>query len=128
MRSHCGTSLAACTQHVEHGQVAHDLRTPLNSFSLGLQALSASNLTQEQRDIVSTMEVSAQLMHLTCTKALDHTQLGLGVAMRVNEEMPFSLVRMLEKSEVVVMGYTHESKAVKYVLIAHIAPVLRLIE
>ena len=56
------------------GQVAHDLRTPLNSFTLGLQALAGTELTEEQSDLVSTMEVSAQLMDLTCTKALDHTQ------------------------------------------------------
>ena len=81
------------------GQVAHDLRTPLNSISLGLQALDSTELTEEQRDIVATMEVSAQLMDLTCTKALDHTQLGHGLALKAARK-PFSLFDMLEKSEV----------------------------
>ena len=99
------------TQYI--GQVAHDLRTPLNSFQLGLQALSTTELSDEQRDLVATMDVSVQLMNLTCTKALDQSQLAHGLDLKAVRKA-FNIVEMLEKSQVVVMGYTHESKEVQY--------------
>jgi signal transduction histidine kinase/CheY-like chemotaxis protein len=95
------------------GQVAHDLRTPLNSFFLGLQALGNTNLTQEQFDLMATMEVAANLMHLTCAKALDHTHLNHGFDLKA-ENGSFNIVEMLENSQLVVMGYTHESREVQY--------------
>lgn len=93
------------------GQVAHDLRTPLNSFSLGLQALSAMPLDEEQKSIIDTMQVSAELMEITCTKAVDHSKFEAGqdfAAMKA----PFDLLSVLRKSQMVVSGYTHESKNV----------------
>jgi len=95
------------------GQVAHDLRTPLNSFSLGLQALATTPLSQEQQDIVATMQVSSELMHLTCQKALDHTRTLHSIRHKAARK-PFNILDMLEKSLLVVAGYTHESKDVEY--------------
>ena len=94
-------------------QVAHDLRTPLNSFLLGMQALRDSELSEEQDGVLATMEVAGQLMHLTCTKALDYNQMEGGRALAAQRKL-FNLVEMLDRSLVVVMGYTHESKDVHY--------------
>ena len=95
------------------GQVAHDLKTPLNSFSLGLQELTATELSSEQRAIVGAMELSAELMTLTCSKAMDFTRLEHGKPLKVNR-MRFNIVEMLAKSKTIIMGYTHDSKQVKY--------------
>ena len=52
-------------------------------------------------------------MHLTCTKALDYNQMEGGRALAAQRKL-FNLVEMLDRSLVVVMGYTHESKDVHY--------------
>jgi K+-sensing histidine kinase KdpD len=96
------------------GQVAHDLRTPLNSFSLGLEFLMGhSNMTPDQLSVVETMKISAELMDMTCTKAVDHTNFEMGVTMAA-KKAPFNLKDLLKKSQIVIAGYTHESKGVKY--------------
>uniref|UniRef100_A0A7S0I271 Uncharacterized protein n=1 Tax=Hanusia phi TaxID=3032 RepID=A0A7S0I271_9CRYP len=95
------------------GQVAHDLRTPLNSFYLGLQALSSTQLTTEQQGLIDTMEISAELMSLTCTKAIDHTKSTMGKELHA-ARAAFDIEKMLRKSEKVVLGYTHESIDVSY--------------
>ena len=117
------TALERAQQHAYHkakdlnasyiGQVAHDLRTPLNSFSLGLHELAGTELSDEQRGIVNTMELSAELMTLTCSKAMDFTALEHGKALTVNHTR-FNLGEMLEKSKTIIMGYTHDSKQVEY--------------
>jgi len=54
------------------GSVAHDIRTPLNSFTLGLQALATTGaLNETQQDIVDMMSISAELMNLTVVKAVE---------------------------------------------------------
>jgi len=45
------------------GQVAHDLRTPLNSFSLGLQAMKMTDLTEEQVYITHSYMIRRSLQH-----------------------------------------------------------------
>ena len=96
------------------GQVAHDLRTPLNSFSLGLEFLMGqSNMTPDQLSVIETMKISAELMDMTCTKAVDHTNFEMGVTMAA-KKAPFNLRNILNKSQIVIAGYTHESKRVKY--------------
>jgi len=96
------------------GQVAHDLRTPLNSFSLGLEFLMGhSNMTPDQLSVIETMKISAELMDMTCTKAVDHTNFEMGVTMAA-KKAPFNLKDLLKKSQIVIAGYTHESKGVKY--------------
>ncbi len=95
------------------GQVAHDLRTPLNSFALGLQALQGMNLDTEMRSVVDMMSISAELMEMTCTKAIDHSKFEAGqdfAAMKA----PFDLVAILRKSQIILAGYTHDSGHVTY--------------
>lgn len=112
--AHAGATSKARGLNAQYiSQVAHDLRTPLNSFLLGMQAMRDTNLTGEQDAVLSTMEVSGQLMHLTCTKALDHMKLEVGNGLGAEHKL-FNLVEMLDKSVTVVMGYTHESKEVEY--------------
>eukprot|EP00284_Hemiselmis_tepida_P009560 CAMPEP_0174917088 /NCGR_PEP_ID=MMETSP1355-20121228/2252_1 /TAXON_ID=464990 /ORGANISM="Hemiselmis tepida, Strain CCMP443" /LENGTH=603 /DNA_ID=CAMNT_0016162153 /DNA_START=32 /DNA_END=1840 /DNA_ORIENTATION=- len=96
------------------GQVAHDLRTPLNSFMLGLEALrSLNDATPEMIGIIDTMKVSLELMDLTCTKAIDHSKFETGKDL-LAKHAPFGITEMLKKSQIVVSGYTHESRGVKY--------------
>lgn len=98
------------------GQVAHDLRTPLNSFSMGLQALGETVLDAEQRDLLETLSVSAELMSLTCTKAIDYTRHIAGRGIQPTRG-PFDLTHMLRKCLRIVMSYTHGSRAVTYIFV-----------
>jgi hypothetical protein len=50
---------------------AHDLKTPLQSFSSALDLLLASGLTADQRDIWNQAEVSLSLMNLTIAQTMD---------------------------------------------------------
>mmetsp|Transcript_39279 Transcript_39279/g.76852 ORF Transcript_39279/g.76852 Transcript_39279/m.76852 type:complete len:600 (+) Transcript_39279:184-1983(+) len=95
------------------GQVAHDLRTPLNSFSLGLEALRAMDASPEMLQVIDTMWISAELMDITCTKAVDHSKMEVGRDLSA-QHSPFHLLDVIKKSQIVVNGYTHESRSVKY--------------
>ena len=96
------------------GQVAHDLRTPLNSFKLGLQTLAAAELLDEHNAVLETMQVSAELMQLTTCKAMDYTKLEHSQQLHHGQMAAFSIVDVLRKSKSVVAGYTHESKDVDF--------------
>ena len=74
-------------------QVAHDLRTPLNSFSLGLQELMESGLSRKQQALADAMETSVELMQLTCSKVLDVTALD-GKELKIDLK-PFDIVDVL---------------------------------
>mmetsp|Transcript_38359 Transcript_38359/g.89328 ORF Transcript_38359/g.89328 Transcript_38359/m.89328 type:complete len:342 (-) Transcript_38359:1121-2146(-) len=107
--------LRAAEMHTAYiGQVAHDLRTPLNSFNLGLEALrSLDDATPEMVAIIDTMKVSLELMDITCTKAIDHSKFEAGRDLAA-KHAPFLLSDVLKKSQIVVAGYTHESRGVTY--------------
>ena len=77
-------------------QVAHDLRTPLNSFSLGLQELMESGLSRKQQALADAMETSAELMQLTCSKVLDLTALEHGKELKIDLKT-FDIVDVLRK-------------------------------
>mmetsp|Transcript_1126 Transcript_1126/g.2951 ORF Transcript_1126/g.2951 Transcript_1126/m.2951 type:complete len:618 (-) Transcript_1126:244-2097(-) len=96
------------------GQVAHDLRTPLNSFMLGLEALRMmDDATAEMISVIDTMKVSLELMDITCTKAVDHSKFEAGRDLAA-KHAPFKILDVLKKSQIVVSGYTHESRGVTY--------------
>ena len=94
-------------------QVAHDLRTPLNSFSLGLHELLESELSEKQRAVVGTIELSAELMQLTCSKVLDFNALEHGRALTTDLKT-FDVADVLQKSQKIIAGYTHSCKDVDY--------------
>jgi hypothetical protein len=50
---------------------AHDLKTPLQSFSSALDLLMASGLNTDQQDICKQAEVSSSLMGLTIAQTMD---------------------------------------------------------
>ena len=50
---------------------AHDLKTPLQSFSSALDLLQASGLSADQRDILDQAEISLSLMNLTIAQTMD---------------------------------------------------------
>ena len=50
---------------------AHDLKTPLQSFSSALDLLQASGLSADQRDIWNQAEISLSLMNLTIAQTMD---------------------------------------------------------
>ena len=50
---------------------AHDLKTPLQSFSSALDLLLASGLSSDQRDILNQAEISLSLMKLTIAQTMD---------------------------------------------------------
>jgi hypothetical protein len=50
---------------------AHDLKTPLQSFSSALDLLLVTDLDTEQRDICNQAEISLSLMNLTIAQTMD---------------------------------------------------------
>lgn len=50
---------------------AHDLKTPLQSFSSALDLLLASGLSVDQRDVWNQAEISLSLMNLTIAQTMD---------------------------------------------------------
>lgn len=53
-------------------QTLHDIGTPMNTLTLGLDLLKGSPLTQEQYEIVETCQCSVEMMSLTRRKAMDY--------------------------------------------------------
>lgn len=50
---------------------AHDLKTPLQSFSSALDLMMATPLTADQKDILNQAEISLSLMNLTIAQTMD---------------------------------------------------------
>jgi hypothetical protein len=121
-------ALNACAQaraqemHASYiGQVAHDLRTPLSCISHGLRSLSSSALDAEQLQLVDTMSVSAELMSLTCAKAVHAMAIALAPAgapapppVPARRPAPLALAPLLARAARAVRGYHHESPAVLF--------------
>jgi len=55
-------------------QVAHDLGTPLQSFSLAIELLQGFQLTAEMENILASAECAVELMTVTRTEALNHAK------------------------------------------------------
>jgi len=90
-------------------QVAHDLGTPLATFSLGNQMLRATPLTPEQDDILATQECAVELMTITRNKGLDVAKLESGQALRPHLR-PLDVRELVEtKCRRIMIGYGAET-------------------
>jgi len=69
-------------------QTLHDIGTPMNTLTLGLDLLKQSALTPDQREIVETCECSVEMMCLTRRKAMDYAKY------RENETLRARLTRV----------------------------------
>jgi len=63
-------------------QVAHDIGTPLATFSLAVELLQSHADTIEMRDILETAQCAIELMTVTRREALDHAKHLDGIELR----------------------------------------------
>jgi len=90
-------------------QVAHDLGTPLATFSLGNQMLRDTELTKEQEEIVGTQEIAVELMTLTRNKGMDFAKLESGKALKPHLR-PMDVRELVEvKCRKIMTGFGSES-------------------
>ena len=61
--------------------IAHDLKTPLQSFCFTLDALQNCNLTAEQMELVEQTNIAVDLMKLTISQTMDISKALTGAAL-----------------------------------------------
>ena len=61
--------------------IAHDLKTPLQSFCFTLDALQNCDLTEEQMELVDQTNIAVDLMRLTISQAMDISKALTGAAL-----------------------------------------------
>jgi PAS domain S-box-containing protein len=95
--------------------IAHDLKTPLQSFFYVLDLLKASSMDENQLELVEQAEVSVELMKLYVSQAL---QIGkaLSGGDAVARKGSFSLSTLLQRVKIVMKGF--ESRVPIYYNIA----------
>ncbi|RYH09556.1 hybrid sensor histidine kinase/response regulator [archaeon] len=84
--------------------VAHDLKTPLQSFSFAMNLLSQSTLTQDQREIVGNAQVSVDLMKLTVSQAMHFSKVQTGVTV-VPRKSTVSIPELLDRIKIIMDNY-----------------------
>jgi two-component system sensor histidine kinase RpfC len=81
--------------------VSHEMRTPLNGVIAMADVLRETNLSESQREIVDTMNTSAQLLLAQIEDVLDVEKIEAG---RVQiEARPFELARLISSSVKVIL-------------------------
>lgn len=81
--------------------VSHEMRTPLNGVIAMADVLRETNLTESQREIVDTMNTSAQLLLAQIEDVLDVEKIEAG---RVQiESRPFEMSRLISSSVKVIL-------------------------
>jgi len=90
-------------------QVAHDLGTPLATFSLGNQMLRGTTLSEEQKEIIATQETAVELMTITRNKGMDFAKLESGQPLKPHLR-PMDVRELVEsKCRRIMTGYGSEN-------------------
>lgn len=84
--------------------VAHDLKTPLQSFTFALNLFSQTSLTAEQSEIIRNAQVSVDLMKLTVSQAIHISKVQTGVAV-VPRKSSISLSEVIQRIKIIMDGY-----------------------
>eukprot|EP01031_Cornospumella_fuschlensis_P030521 gene30521-36884_t len=84
--------------------VAHDLKTPLQSFSFAMNLLSQSSLTPDQVEVLSNAHVAVDLMKLTVSQAMHISKVQTGVAV-VPRKSTVSIPELLNRIKIIMDNY-----------------------
>ena len=84
--------------------IAHDLKTPLQSFCYTMDLLLQTALTVEQREFVQQATVAVDLMKLTISQTMDISKALTGVKL-MPRCISVSLPNIVERVKVIVNGY-----------------------
>ena len=85
--------------------VAHDLKTPLQSFSSTLDLLVNTNLRQEQVELVEDAKVASELMKLTISQAMN-TGKSISGGTLTPRKVTFSLRSLMLKMKTIISNTT----------------------
>jgi signal transduction histidine kinase/CheY-like chemotaxis protein len=84
--------------------VAHDLKTPLQSFSFAMNLLTQSKLTNEQIEIINNAQVSVDLMKLTVSQAMHISKVQSGIAVAPRKSS-VSITGLMQRVQIVMNSY-----------------------
>ncbi len=84
--------------------IAHDLKTPLQSFSFTLDLLEHTNLHQEQREFVQQANVAVDLMKLTISQTMDISKALTGAKLMPRRTTVY-LSSVLNRVKIIINGY-----------------------
>ena len=84
--------------------IAHDLKTPLQSFCYTMDLLMQTALTAEQREFVQQATVAVDLMKLTISQTMDISKALTGAKL-MPRRTTVSLSNIVERVKVIINGY-----------------------
>eukprot|EP00602_Paraphysomonas_sp_CaronLab_P013656 CAMPEP_0185041062 /NCGR_PEP_ID=MMETSP1103-20130426/39863_1 /TAXON_ID=36769 /ORGANISM="Paraphysomonas bandaiensis, Strain Caron Lab Isolate" /LENGTH=692 /DNA_ID=CAMNT_0027580635 /DNA_START=82 /DNA_END=2160 /DNA_ORIENTATION=+ len=84
---------------------AHDLKTPLQSFSFVLELLKDSGLTDDQLQLYSQAHISVSLMNLTISQTMDINKVMMGYSIKPRKST-VNLCGVMHKVAVIIEGYS----------------------
>jgi len=84
--------------------IAHDLKTPLQSFTYLLDLLSHSDLHEEQREYVEHANVAIDLMKLTISQTMDISKALTGAKLSPRRTTVF-ISSVLQRVKIIINGY-----------------------
>mmetsp|Transcript_20783 Transcript_20783/g.29885 ORF Transcript_20783/g.29885 Transcript_20783/m.29885 type:complete len:796 (-) Transcript_20783:131-2518(-) len=93
---------------------AHDLKTPLQSFSFALELLKDSGLTEDQLQLCSQARVSVSLMNLTISQTMDISKVIMGYSLKPRKST-MNLCSMMHKVAVIIEGYCRQVPITFYI-------------
>ena len=84
--------------------IAHDLKTPLQSFSYSLDLLNHTNMNQEQREFVQQANVAVDLMRLTISQTMDVSKVLAGAKLMPRRTTVY-LSSVLNRVKIIINGH-----------------------
>mmetsp|Transcript_12594 Transcript_12594/g.16540 ORF Transcript_12594/g.16540 Transcript_12594/m.16540 type:complete len:1344 (-) Transcript_12594:168-4199(-) len=91
-------------------QVAHDIGTPLATFSLAVELLRPLATTAEMRDIIETAQCAIDLMTVTRKEALDHAKHMEGLGLQPDYKEVF-FIDILKRCSRLMQGTACQASA-----------------
>ncbi len=87
--------------------IAHDLKTPLQSFCYSLDLLSETDLHPEQRELVGHASVAIDLMKLTISQTMDISKALTGAKLMPRRTTVY-LSSVLNRVKIIINGYSKQ--------------------
>jgi len=84
--------------------IAHDLKTPLQSFCFTLDLLNQTNMHREQREYVQQANVAVDLMKLTISQTMDISKALTGAKLMPRRSTVY-LSSIMHRVEIIISGY-----------------------
>jgi len=84
--------------------IAHDLKTPLQSFCFTLDLLNQTHMHREQREYVQQANVAVDLMRLTISQTMDISKALTGAKL-MPRRTTVNLSTVMSRVEIIINGY-----------------------